>query len=608
MSYLGALRLHFAGRFQAAVSTVNNDPAHYNNADFVPSDWELNGPNMNPPNGWWNPHGDADWRVIGCGVTSAWLGDGAAAAADDPVLGMFVADSDQAAPAKLVDLDPCQQLVSTIWGLELRIADAHGNTLVGGAFEPIGFMDIWDRAAAGGGDINACAYYQSVLTGVRWGDVSGSPFLTELQAASPDGVLSVKFMVDGYNMTFGAPEFTRGRIVGTIGPGSPSEPAHMVLGRQFTAAERVNPPPNFFFPAGKINFCQAVVDTSAAKVYLDLGNALPTVSPGGAVMKIGDLSLRVGSDTICPIPYASAGWYEQTAGIVALPADRPLTAQELTQIAASPLSLWVDGATKPAISEAPVYVRADQFVFRSDPGKSVTVNFHASRLGEPLVGEAVLLTADASQLQPSPPDYPVATPDDGVGFPASVQTGADGVAVVTVTTKSPGTPRGMVDGQVYGIQPALADDPGSPADPWNFVSILVFGGFEPDDPVTWLGSLEPIFTQYHNLYPIMMDFLDLSSYADVCEHRELLLLAFGLGTEDSNSMPVTRDLSTAKRTAILSWLENLGPDGNPLLGSAPPAAAPAEGRNEIAAPTDLLAQGGKSAAAARRLIHTQGTT
>lgn len=37
MSYLNPLRLHFAGTFEAAVSTVNNDPVHYDNARFQPS-------------------------------------------------------------------------------------------------------------------------------------------------------------------------------------------------------------------------------------------------------------------------------------------------------------------------------------------------------------------------------------------------------------------------------------------------------------------------------------------------------------------------------------------------------------------------------------------
>jgi hypothetical protein len=37
MSYLNALRLHFAGQFQANPSTVNNDPGHFDNATFQPS-------------------------------------------------------------------------------------------------------------------------------------------------------------------------------------------------------------------------------------------------------------------------------------------------------------------------------------------------------------------------------------------------------------------------------------------------------------------------------------------------------------------------------------------------------------------------------------------
>ncbi len=71
MSYLNPLRLHFAGRFQANVSTVNNDPAHFNNAGFQQSYQQMQGQNMNPPNGWFNPQGDAAWRFLGCAITSA---------------------------------------------------------------------------------------------------------------------------------------------------------------------------------------------------------------------------------------------------------------------------------------------------------------------------------------------------------------------------------------------------------------------------------------------------------------------------------------------------------------------------------------------------------
>lgn len=123
MSYLDRLRLHFAGRFQATVSTVNNDPAHFDNEKFVPA-FQTRG----RENGWRNPDGDGDWRLLGCQVTSAFSADGAAVPATDPIWHMLIADSDHKAPAKIVDLDPEQQLVSTIFGLEVRIADRSSPT------------------------------------------------------------------------------------------------------------------------------------------------------------------------------------------------------------------------------------------------------------------------------------------------------------------------------------------------------------------------------------------------------------------------------------------------------------------------------------------------
>src|SRR5215212_7666839 len=153
MSYLNSLRLHFAGSFQANVSTVNNDPGHYDNATFIPSYQQMQSPTFNPANGWFNPQGDAAWRLLGCAVTAAWTPAGAVAASD-PVLQCIIADSDTQAPAKLCDLDPEQQLVSEIWGLQVRIADASGNALLSADYEPAAFMDIWDRAvgAESGGD------------------------------------------------------------------------------------------------------------------------------------------------------------------------------------------------------------------------------------------------------------------------------------------------------------------------------------------------------------------------------------------------------------------------------------------------------------------------
>src|SRR5579871_3741524 len=175
MSYLNALRLTFCGQFQAAVSTVNNDPTHYNNATFKTPEYQER------PAGWWNPRGDANWRMIGCQITSATLSTGEPTAAADPVLTYSIADSDLTVAAKLVDLDPAQQTVSEIWGLDIRLADRAGKTLLQAKFEPAAFMDIWTRWPTGSGDGSASAVYQSVLTNLQWGDIASSTFLTQLR-------------------------------------------------------------------------------------------------------------------------------------------------------------------------------------------------------------------------------------------------------------------------------------------------------------------------------------------------------------------------------------------------------------------------------------------
>src|SRR6478609_3431871 len=120
MSYLHPLRLHFAGRFLAAPPTANNDPMHYNLATFS-DEFRQRGPGATK--GWWNPGGNADWRFLGCAVTTAFDAGGAPVRAGDPVLGLAVADSDERVAAKMCDLDTEQQLVSEIWGLEVRLVD-----------------------------------------------------------------------------------------------------------------------------------------------------------------------------------------------------------------------------------------------------------------------------------------------------------------------------------------------------------------------------------------------------------------------------------------------------------------------------------------------------
>jgi hypothetical protein len=558
--------------------------------------------------------------MIGCNITSAWMTDGHPTANTDRVLQCTIADSNLSVAAKLVDLDPEQQVVSEIWGLEIRIADASGKSLLRGKFEPAAFMNIWDRWASGSGDGMASAIYQSVLTNLEWGDISGSPFLAQLREASKDGLLSIKFNVDAFDTDYTSATFTLGRIAGTIGPAAAAEPHHLVNGRQFLTTGL--PSGHFFAPAGQINFCTAVVDAQHGKILLDLGNSLPTDTFGGPFSNLGSLSLayettdaqgNVHFTTLGTIDYLADGWYQQTAGVVTLPSDRALTDDELNTIAANPLVLLLtdtNNNTTPAITESPngVYIRADKFVYRLNPGEEARIHLYATAYGLPYPAARVVLYLDPSQLQGGNGAPPDGIPTHVLQFPCRTITDDSGQVQITVAAGDPGNPRGYIDGQVYGIRAALEETmPPAlqyPFNPWEFVSFLVWDRFVAERP-TWYGCLQPVFQQYANLYPIMSRFLDLSSYDSICQNLIPLATVFGFGSDNPNYMPVTRDLSGGKQKAILTWLTDVGPDGKPLLGAPPAPSATAPAVEE--APVAPIKPGGKLAAVKRRHSVQRGT-
>jgi hypothetical protein len=480
-------------------------------------------------------------------------------------------------------------------------------------------MDIWNRAVGGiAGDTGAGVMFQSVLTELEWGDVGQSHFLSELKEHAQAGVLSIKFNIDGYSMDFTSPDFTRGRIVGTIGTAAAGEPRHFVRGRQLMADQ-----------TSQINSCCAVVDSSAGKITLDLGNALPTDDPGGKLANPGELAVGWvvtqpdGTQTIQAIdgiPYTDAGWYQQTAGVIALPASRRLSDQELQAVAQNPLAIQLtdlSGNVSTAIAEPPqgLFVRADQFVYRLDPGDTAQVELYATRYGQPYKGAAVVSSFDPSGLQPSsqigtPP--PVAEPTSAVDFPARVVTDETGRAVLPIRVSDPGNPRGYIDGQVYGVRPALEETlppaVGYPFNPYHFISLLVFDAFVPVEPLTWYGTIEPILKQAANLYPVMSRILNLGDYQSVIAHKRLLQLCFSRDVTDPNSMPVTRDLSMAKRRALLRWLA----DDPPLLGqSSTLARAPVSTPSRALPPSSVPiaeVEGSKTRAISHRLGERGGRT
>lgn len=167
---------------------------------------------------------------------------------------------------------------------------------------------------------------------------------------------------------------------------------------------------------------------------------------------------------------------------------------------------------------------------------------------------------------------------DGVAYASSATTDANGYAGVALTGNSDGLgtppPRGYIAGQLYGINYLLEDQAaGYAANPFNYISILAYAKKEVPEEPTWYGDIEPLFTQYGNLYPIMGKYVvDLADYESVVSRVKVLKLAFSLPPEDPNHMPVTRDLGAGDRATILKWLDSQGPDGRAVLGT-PPADA-----------------------------------
>jgi hypothetical protein len=605
MSYLNPTRVHFAGQFRADVSTVNNDDLHFDSATFTPNDQDYG---SGASNGWWQPSGTGVWRLCGCTITAAaWDGNFATTGAQDPVVGLALKNSSDRVDAKLVDLDPDQQMVSMIFGLEVRIADpVSGAVLMTGELSPVPFMDIWGRG--GEGDTGASVFYHSTLVGVVWGDLSKSPALQALQAATLQGQLSMRFMLDSYNM--GGAMRGYGRVVGTIGPALAGEPAHFVAGRHLASTSKT---------LGNVTCC---IDPKGTQILADFGNAL-TNNANGNVPNSGDIHL-VAVENVAAIEngathlaatdvvdlgslvgYSADGYYLQTAGIQAFPPKANLTAAQAQAQKTLPLAaVQSDGAGGWNVwaAEAPdgIYARADMFVCRINPGeKGQIIPIKVTQFGGPLAGQTVVAKISSNSIGPAQGgNFTVSTPVTALQLDFSGPTRSDGWTKLTITGSDPDRPRGFLDGQVYEIDLSVAGsaNAGTAFDSNLFISVLLFSETAVPDTVTWNGDVLPILQQYANLYPrphgpvinydpqypggpnptpLLHPVISLTDKEWVGSFAPRILTALDLPIEHPNHMPVTRDLSAGRRGILKKWMQQVIAGTMPLEPGPviPPGAA-----------------------------------
>lgn len=622
MSYLDVPRLAFAGHFQADVSTVNNDVRHFDNAAFQEKYQDLS---LTGDNGAWNPVGTGIFRFIDCRITGARLGDQQIVSpAQDCVIGMALENADDRVFGKIVDLDPQQQAVSQVWGMKLRLDGGGEKALFGGEFEPVAFTNLWRRQQTTVPmDQALAAVYQSVLQNVVWQGRSQSKVLDALREASADGFLAINFNTYGYGRDPAIPRYTLGRVAGVIGPYSPDEPKHFVMGRQMVAAAAPNPT----VPANRVYSFQCQVHEKQNVVSADFGNCLQIVSADGPFASNGALVMAVfKGDTDVPlatvtadqvatlgtVDYLKADWYRQTGGVLDFDySGDPWIAANIASHPLLLLSPQADGTFTVAVQESlgGFYVRSDTFVCRLNPGEPGSVDLFASKYGKRFQGMIAFSATNGSMgggagSQPLDPPVAVpeiATPPDAISFPAQLECDGQGKATLCFEvdlSQSP-IPRGYIDGQLYGIAYQLTAEPAQTiSNFWNFISVLAFSPFQAPTSPTWFADIRPILTQYGNLYPIMSKHLvDLGDYDSVVRHLSILRLAFSLPISDPNHMPVTRDLSDAKRAMILQWMDSPA-NGLPLKGeetataasAAPLRAAP----DPIPLALDPLQTGGKT--------------
>ncbi len=579
MSYLSFPRLHFSGRFQADTPSVNNDPVHFNNNTFTPND--LLPPTLNSLNGWADVEGKGYWRLCDCMIKSVVYSNGSVCTDPslDPIIGMAICDADHRVWSKLVDLDPEQQNTSEIWGMQVRLVDRLQRTIWTSEFRVAPFADIWNRNWQDQIQ-DPSAVYQSILDNVQWSVTSvKSHFLQELTATDPAPTnLSIKFTVDAYNDNRTSPNFTYGRLVGTIGLYQPGEPTQFLAGRLLRS-----------LPQQPLNYAPCRIELERQCLLVDFGNSLPTSNPGGPLQDLGPLYMALCLPDqqyalLGRINYQSPGWYENLAGIQAF----PLTAQQLTLTNHSPLAV-VQLVTEPPTAapeslveqahiaavllrenEEGAFARAEPYVLRLDAHSSATVDLYATKFGMPWADQTFALNFDnssvASFIKQSPgllPGPPVGIPASALHFPRQVQTDQNGKAQITLQAQPPGNPRGYIDGQVYGVRydwqdisPLQFNNPAPSLNPAYILNVLVWDDYQCDGDPTWLDNVQPIFQQYANLYPVMRGIVNLADYHSVIQRLSALKLVFSRPVTDPNYMPVTRDLSTPKREMIRRWLDN----------------------------------------------------
>lgn len=102
---------------------------------------------------------------------------------------------------------------------------------------------------------------------------------------------------------------------------------------------------------------------------------------------------------------------------------------------------------------------------------------------------------------------------------------------------------------------------GGYVNPADFISVLGWTDYDAPAEPTWKQDVESILSEYAQVYPVIRQSSTSTDYDNAVANKDALDTVFNLPQDNPHYMPVTRDLSPAKRQMILAWLQTTGNGG-----------------------------------------------
>lgn len=546
MSYLSVPRIHFFGQFLASPSTVNNQVGNY---QTTPAPAYPTYPPDVPAGGrvLWNPMGVAQFMLngqnvngtalSGCAVQSVQPADGSlvVSAGEDLLVGASIQTSNTPATAKIVDLDPSQQMTTELFGMQIQLVFADGT--VGFSMKEGQFLEVPNLT-----DYAGSGAFESRIRAdqIAWNPNAVSPLLQEFRDACQCGGISIKFLLSDYNTNSADPAFNLGTIIGALGPAASDEPARCSVGRKFL-------PQSSAFNSGYVQ-----IDEARGKAVIDLSNStvfnyVPGKSPElQAAVTVGDQPNFFGP----PLDY-SQQQYTLTAGIIEL----DISPSQSNDLKSNPFSIYLfppaggqELVLSEYLSQSPAdfptgsYVTVSQFFLRLSYSEEGSVDLIARQFGQPFQDRTF-------QINPV---------SDGLVAPTSVTT-HNGIGRIALKAETPPLTgdRATIGSQLYFL---TADWQITSNIFWTqggaFLTVKAYPAYPIPENPTWDADVFPVMQQFMALYPGMKKIHDMSNYTVATNLSQQLKQVFSYEITDPRYMPVTRELNPAKSQMVLKWIVN----------------------------------------------------